>query len=400
MRFDLRILLIFFLLSISNISSQTLIPDPPEVNAKSYILVEAHTNEIISEQNADLPSGLASLTKIMTGYVVADQIEKGFISKDDQVLISEVCWRMEGSRMFIQEGKRVSVDDLLKGMIIQSGNDASCALAEHVAGTQGDFAVLMNEYASELGMLDSNFINPTGLPDVNHYSTARDLAKLSISMINDFPEHYSLYKEKEFTFDDIRQLNRNSLLWQDDSVDGIKTGHTNDSGYCLAGSAMRGETRFVSIVLKSASEKTRIRDTRRLLDYAFRFYQTKTIVKAYEPLTTVDVWAGIDEKVSLGLESDLKITLQKNKFKTICIYCGSSLGVDPDHQRYALNLAQLFLKYNLSLIYGGSKIGLMGINADEILKFNGNVFGVLPKLMDKKKINSEPNPTIKIKTCL
>lgn len=161
MRFDLRILLIFFLLSISNISSQTLIPDPPEVNAKSYILVEAHTNEIISEQNADLPSGLASLTKIMTGYVVADQIEKGFISKEDQVLISEVCWRMEGSRMFIQEGKRVSVDDLLKGMIIQSGNDASCALAEHVAGTQGDFAVLMNEYASELGMLDSNFVNPT-----------------------------------------------------------------------------------------------------------------------------------------------------------------------------------------------------------------------------------------------
>ena len=327
MRFDLRILLIFFLLSISNISSQTLIPDPPEVNAKSYILVEAHTNEIISEQNADLPSGLASLTKIMTGYVVADQIEKGFISKEDQVLISEVCWRMVGSRMFIQEGKRVSVDDLLKGMIIQSGNDASCALAEHVAGTQGDFAVLMNEYASELGMLDSNFVNPTGLPDVNHYSTARDLAKLSISMINDFPEHYSLYKEKEFTFDDIRQLNRNSLLWQDDSVDGIKTGHTNDSGYCLAGSAIRGETRFVSIVLNSASEKTRIRDTRRLLDYAFRFYQTKTIVKAYEPLTTVDVWAGIDEKVSLGLGSDLKITLQSNKFKNLELDLPSSLGV-------------------------------------------------------------------------
>ena len=327
MRFDLRILLIFFLLSISNISSQALIPDPPEVNAKSYILVEAHTSEIISEQNADLPSGLASLTKIMTGYVVADQIEKGFISKEDQVLISEVCWRMEGSRMFIQEGKRVSVDDLLKGMIIQSGNDASCALAEHVAGTQGDFAVLMNEYASELGMLDSNFVNPTGLPDVNHYSTARDLAKLSISMINDFPEHYSLYKEKEFTFDDIRQLNRNSLLWQDDSVDGIKTGHTNDSGYCLAGSAIRGETRFVSIVLNSASEKTRIRDTRRLLDYAFRFYQTKTIVKAYEPLTTVDVWAGIEEKVSLGLGSDLKITLQRNKFKNLELDLPSSLGV-------------------------------------------------------------------------
>ena len=323
----MKILLIFFLLSISNLFSQTLIPDPPEVNAKSYILVEVHTNEIISEQNADLPSGLASLTKIMTGYVVADQLEKGFISKDDLVLISEVCWRMEGSRMFIQEGKRVSVDDLLKGMIIQSGNDASCALAEHVAGTQGDFAVLMNEYAAELEMLDSNFVNPTGLPDVNHYSTARDLAKLSISMINNFPEHYSLYKEKEFTFDDIRQLNRNSLLWQDDSVDGIKTGHTNDSGYCLAGSAIRGETRFLSIVLKSASEKARIRDTRRLLDYAFRFYQTKTIVKAYEPLTTVDVWAGIDEKVSLGLDSDLKITLQRNKFRNLELDLPSSLGV-------------------------------------------------------------------------
>ena len=321
-----KILLISFVFSGLSFS-QALIPKLPQITASSFLLIDAQTNKIIAQQNPQASTGLASITKIMTSYIVADYLKQGFLNIKDLTKVSEKCWRMEGSRMFIQEGKRVSVDDLLKGMIIQSGNDASCALAEHVAGTQGDFAVLMNEYASELGMLDSNFVNPTGLPDVNHYSTARDLAKLSISMINDFPEHYSLYKEKEFTFDDIRQLNRNSLLWQDDSVDGIKTGHTNDSGYCLAGSAIRGETRFVSIVLNSASEKTRIRDTRRLLDYAFRFYQTKTIVKAYEPLTTVDVWAGIDEKVSLGLESDLKITLQRNKFKNLELDLPSSLGV-------------------------------------------------------------------------
>jgi len=311
MRFDLRILLIFFLLSISNISSQTLIPDPPEVNAKSYILVEAHTNEIISEQNADLPSGLASLTKIMTGYVVADQIEKGFISKEDQVLISEVCWRMEGSRMFIQEGKRVSVDDLLKGMIIQSGNDASCALAEHVAGTQGDFAVLMNEYASELGMLDSNFVNPTGLPDVNHYSTARDLAKLSISMINDFPEHYKYYSQKSFTYNGIKQSNRNRLLWRDEIFDGVKTGYTQSAGYCLVGSAIRGDMRLVAVVLGSEDDK-RFNDVSLLMTYGFRYFTTEKLFSKEEPIQDVKVVAGKSETVKVGTKDDIILTLQKD----------------------------------------------------------------------------------------
>ncbi len=319
---------IFIILLVSPIViSQTLIPKIPQVTATSYLILDAETKKIIAKQNADASTGLASITKIMTSYIVADYIAQGFLSLSDLSLISEKCWRMEGSRMFIQEGKRVSIDDLMKGMVIQSGNDAACALAEHIAGTQTEFADLMNEYALKMGLKNTNFINPTGLPDINHYSTAEDIAILSMNLIKDYPEEYKLYKEKEFTFADIRQLNRNSLLWQDDSIDGIKTGHTKDSGYCLVASAKRGEMRLISIVLNSASEKSRLQDTRRLLDYGFKYFRTKKVLAKYQPISIIDVWGGVDDKLEIGPKKDVYLTLKKPDFNNLTFEVTKNLGV-------------------------------------------------------------------------
>ena len=319
---------IFIILLVSPIViSQTLIPKIPQVTATSYLILDAETKKIIAKQNADASTGLASITKIMTSYIVADYIAQGFLSLSDLSLISEKCWRMEGSRMFIQEGKSVSIDDLMKGMIIQSGNDAACALAEHIAGTQTEFADLMNEYALKMGLKNTNFINPTGLPDINHYSTAEDIAILSTNLIKDYPEEYKLYKEKEFTFADIRQLNRNSLLWQDDSIDGIKTGHTKDSGYCLVASAKRGEMRLISIVLNSASEKSRLQDTRRLLDYGFKYFRTKKVLAKYQPISIIDVWGGVDDKLEIGPKKDVYLTLKKPDFNNLTFEVSKNLGV-------------------------------------------------------------------------
>tara|TARA_B100000035_G_scaffold312749_1_gene324918 strand:- start:1100 stop:2251 length:1152 start_codon:yes stop_codon:yes gene_type:complete len=307
--------------------SQTLIPKLPQITASSFLLIDAETNKIIAQQNPEASTGLASITKIMTSYIVADYLKKGFLKIKDSTTVSEKCWRMEGSRMFIQEGKKVSIEDLMRGMIVQSGNDAACALAEHIAGTQEDFAILMNDYAKKMELKNTNFTNPTGLPNINHYSTAEDIAKLSIFLINDFPDEYSIFSEKEFTYNDIRQFNRNSLLFQDDSIDGIKTGHTQASGYCLVASSKRGDMRLISIVLNSVSEKSRRRDTRRLLDYGFKYYQTKKIVSKYEPISIVDVWGGTEDQLELGPDKDIFITLTKPSFERLSFEASKNLGV-------------------------------------------------------------------------
>ncbi len=320
-------LILVFLLASQNVFSQVLIPEPPEVSADSFLLIDAKTKTVITSNKPNQSSSLASITKIMTSYVVSDQIAKGFISEESLVEISEECWRMEGSRMFIKEGTEVSVSELLKGMIIQSGNDASCALAEKIAGSQSAFADLMNDYAIQLELDDTNFINPTGLPDINHYSTANDIAKLSIRLIEDFPDNYAFFKEKEYTYNNIRQLNRNSLLWQDDSIDGIKTGHTDDSGYCLVASAKRNEMRLIAVTLNSASEKNRLQDSRRLLDYGFRFYKTKKVLSKFQDVSSVDVWAGTKEKVSIGPDKDVYLTLTKPQFKNIEMIASNNLGI-------------------------------------------------------------------------
>ena len=312
------LLLLFGFISIESLT-QSFIPNTPTLDLKSYILIEPNTNTVIASFNDDAPIEPASMTKVMSSYVVADQIANDFLSLDDSVLISEKAWRMEGSKMFIEQGKRVSVLDLLKGIIIQSGNDATVALAEYVGGTEDGFVDLMNSYAASMGLSNTLFQNSTGLPDGNHFSSAKDLATMTSLLINNFPETYSLYKEKYYTFNNIRQPNRNRLLWKDNSSDGVKTGHTESAGYCLISSAKRNDMRLIAVVAGAKSDKERFNDTQRLLEYGFRFYSTQEVIKKDNALKDVDVWGGKKNLVSLGAENNIKLTLPRTTFKNITI---------------------------------------------------------------------------------
>ena len=313
----LLIAILFFTHSSLSFSEESFIPKPPSLNSSNYILVDALSGRVLAEKEADVRIEPASITKIMTGYVAADQISKGFVSLDDEVLISENCWRKGGSKMFIREGTRVLLSDLIKGMVIQSGNDASCAIAEHVAISEEGFVELMQLYVKELGMENTQFINVTGWPDPEHFSSARDLALLTKKLIDRFPDHYALYNEKYFTYNEIRQRNRNSLLWQDDSVDGVKTGHTESAGYCLVSSGVRNDTRLIAVTLKSSTEKSRLTDNRRLLDYGFRYYRTKKVLEADTSLINEQVWGGELESVNLSSVQDLYLTLSPRDFPRV-----------------------------------------------------------------------------------
>ena len=301
------------------IYAQSFVPDAPELDLKSYILIEPNTNTVIAEFNSDSEIEPASMTKIMTSYVVADQISNDLISLDDQVLISEKAWRMEGSKMFIEAGKKVSVSDLLKGIIIQSGNDASVAIAEYAGGTERGFVDLMNAYAGSLSMNNTIFKNSTGLPDENHFSSAKDLATLTSDFIKKFPDIYSLYKEKQFTFNNIKQLNRNKLLWRDDSSDGVKTGHTEAAGYCLVGSAKRGDMRLITVVAGSDSDNNRFLASQRLLEYGFRFFATQKVLNANQEYKNINIWGGLEKSLSLGVLEDISITLPRTSFKDLTV---------------------------------------------------------------------------------
>ena len=312
--------LIYFLLIVPfcmDLSAQSLVPKAPKLNLSSYILIEASTNTVIAEFNSDNQIAPASMTKVMSGYVIADQIANGSISLDDKVLISEKAWKTGGSKMFIEAGKRVSVKDLLSGIIIQSGNDATIAMAEYVAGSEEGFVDFMNAYASEMGLTNSLFQNSTGFSDPNHFTSAKDLAKLTQALINNFPDHYATYKEKEFTFSGIRQLNRNKLLWRDDSVDGVKTGHTDSAGFCLISSAQRNDMRLIAVVAGSESENERLTASQRLLEYGFRFYATQKLVSQEIKVTTAKVWGGKTNEVALGSAKDIYLTLPRSEFKNI-----------------------------------------------------------------------------------
>ena len=312
--------LIYFLLIVPfcmDLSAQSLVPKAPKLNLSSYILIEASTNTVIAEFNSDNQIAPASMTKVMSGYVIADQIANGSISLDDKVLISEKAWKTGGSKMFIEAGKRVSVKDLLSGIIIQSGNDATIAMAEYVAGSEEGFVDFMNAYASELELTNSLFQNSTGFSDPNHFTSAKDLAKLTQALINNFPDHYATYKEKEFTFSGIRQLNRNKLLWRDDSVDGVKTGHTDSAGFCLISSAQRNDMRLIAVVAGSESENERLTASQRLLEYGFRFYATQKLVSQEIKVTTAKVWGGKTNEVALGSKKDIYLTLPRSEFKNI-----------------------------------------------------------------------------------
>ena len=296
---------------------QSFVPNAPELDLKSYILIEPNTNTVIAEFNSSDLIEPASMTKVMTGYVVSDQIKNELISLNDQVLISEKAWKMEGSKMFIEVGKKVSILDLLKGIIIQSGNDASVAIAEYVGGTEDGFVDLMNSYAGALGMNDTNYINSTGLPAEGHLTSARDLATLTAKFINNFPDEYALYKEKQYTFNNIKQLNRNKLLWRDESSDGVKTGHTSTAGYCLIGSAERGNMRLITVVAGSDSDNDRFLSTQRLLEYGFRFYATQKYFDPNKEYVSAKVWGGRSEQIQLGVSDEISITLPRTSFKDV-----------------------------------------------------------------------------------
>ncbi|ENA33189.1 MULTISPECIES: D-alanyl-D-alanine carboxypeptidase family protein [Pseudomonas] len=298
-------------------AAEPMIPSPPQLAAKSWVLMDASSGQIITEYNSDQRLPPASLTKLMTAYIATLEIQRGRIKESDMVNVSEHAWRTGGSRMFIQVGNQVSVSDLLHGIIIQSGNDASVAMSEHIAGSEDAFADMMNTTAQRLGMSNTHYMNATGLPNPDHYSSAHDIAKLSRAIIYEEPTHYAIYSQKEFFWNNIKQPNRNLLLWRDKTVDGLKTGHTDEAGYCLAASAVRDGMRLIAVVFGTNSEQARAAETQKLLTYGFRFFETQSFYKKGVELARAPVWKGTEHEVSAGLADDLTMTLPRGQLKKL-----------------------------------------------------------------------------------
>ncbi len=307
------------LVAASAVQGASMVPAPPNLSSASYLVIDADTGKVIAERNSRESMPPASLTKVMTGYVAAGEIEGGRIALNDKVSVSVNAWRTPGSRMFIQEGTEVSVEDLLRGIIIQSGNDASVALAEHIAGSEAAFADMMNRQAAELGMVKSNFRNATGLPAEDHYTTAWDLAMLTRAYIQQFPENYALNSEKSFTYNDIEQPNRNRLLWRDRSVDGVKTGYTEAAGYCLLASAERDGMRLISVVMGADNDAHRVQESQMLLSYGFRFFETKRLYETDAPLESAEVWYGQADAVELGVAAPVTITFPRGHYDQVAV---------------------------------------------------------------------------------
>lgn len=295
---------------------QVIIPSPPQIAAKAYLLVDVNTGKVLVEENADEQLAPASLTKMMTSYIVSEEIEAGRLKEETLVTVSEDAWRRGGSAsgsstMFLEPKAEVSVIDLMRGVIVQSGNDASIALAQHIAGSESAFADIMNQQAALLGMNHSHFVNATGWPAEGHLTTARDLALLSKALINDHPDHYLIYSEKYFSYGGFNQANRNRLLFSDPTVDGIKTGHTEDAGYCLVTSAQRNGMRLVAVVMGARTEAARATESQKLLSYGFRYYQTHQLYTNTDVLSTQRVWGGVADEVSLGVNENLFLTIPR-----------------------------------------------------------------------------------------
>jgi D-alanyl-D-alanine carboxypeptidase (penicillin-binding protein 5/6) len=301
------------------------IPSAPDLKAKSYHLIDFHSGKVLATKNADLRLAPASMTKVMTALIVFREINRGNLNLTDKVRISEKAWRTPGSRMFIEVNKFVSIDELIHGMLVQSGNDATVALAEHIAGDEATFAQLMNQVAKEIGMVNSHFMNSSGLPDEKHYSTAKDLSILTRSLITESPELYKINAIKEYTFNGITQKNRNKLLWRDSTVDGVKTGHTQDAGYCLISSAVRDNMRLISVVMGTDSVSARNDINQALLNYGYRFYKTHLLYKAEQSLSSTRVWKGAQRTLSVGLSKNLYLTIPRNQYKAL----DASLEINP-----------------------------------------------------------------------
>ena len=299
------------------VSAQAPIPSAPDLSARGYILIDNDSGKLLASKNENERLDPASITKLMTAYVTFKAINSGQLSLDDQVPVSEKAWRTAGSRMFIEVDTRVSVEDLLQGMIVQSGNDASVALAEYLAGTEDAFVQLMNQYALELEMRDTQYKNVTGLPSKNHFTSAADIARLARAIISEFPQYYRWYSQKEFTYNGIAQKNRNALLWRDPSVDGMKTGMTDAAGYCLVSSAQRDDMRLVAVVLGTKSSTARTNDSQALLNYGFRFFETRLLYEAGGSVAETRVWKGEMENANLGLTSDLYVTIPRGSYEQL-----------------------------------------------------------------------------------
>lgn len=318
---------IFLMLSlVGYLSAQAPVPQPPQINASSYILMDFNTGTVLAEREIDSRVEPASLTKLMTAYVIFKAIEEEQMGLNELVLVSERAWRTEGSRMFIEVGDQVRVDDLLRGMIIQSGNDASVALAEHLAGSEAAFANLMMYYADLLGMTGSSFMNATGLPDPNHYMTARDVATLAQAIISEFPNYYQLYSERSFTYNDIQQGNRNTLLRRDPSVDGLKTGYTDSAGYCLASSAIRDNMRLIAVVFGMNSAEARAEGSQVLLNYGFRFFETRRLINVNENVAEARILGGTPAYIPVGLGEEVFLTLPRGTYDDISV----QVDINPD----------------------------------------------------------------------
>ena len=305
----------FLALLVSSVNAEEprfYIPEAPSVAAKSFILMDHNSGAILASNNENEMRSPASLTKLMTSYVIFKRLKEEFITLDEEVKISEKAWRTGGSRSFIEVGKMIKLEDLLKGMIIQSGNDASVALAEHVAGSEGTFVLFMNDYAQQIGMKNSNFENASGLPHDNQYTTPKDMALLSSAMIREFPNYYKWYSQKEFTYNNITQTNRNKLLFTDSTVDGLKTGWTQKAGYCLVTSANRVGMRLISVVMGSDSASIRTTETEKLLDYGFRFFETQSVNDISHQ---VPVFKSKQANIKVGVSDTSFLTLPRNQFK-------------------------------------------------------------------------------------
>lgn len=334
-------------------NSPLITPAPPALNAKAYILIDVNSGKILAEKNSEEKLPPASLTKMMTLYVISNALHNEQIHLTDNVRISQEAWKIGGSRMFVKEGQQVSVEDLLKGIIVDSGNDACVAMAEHLGSSESGFTEIMNHQAKNLGMTNSHFTDSTGLPNPDHYTSAKDLAILGRALINNFPQYYHWYKKKWFTYNGIRQPNRNRLLWRDNQVDGLKTGHTNEAGFCLVSSAKRNDMRLLAVVLNSPNDTARADDSERLLNYGFRFFETHALYKAGTVLTEIPLYKSTSNKLAVGLIADQFITI-------------------PAGQYQRLNISTKMPNFVEAPIKKGDKTG------EIVIKFDNNIIGSYP----------------------
>ena len=294
-----------------------LVPDAPQISSKGYILMAADTRVVLAERDSDTPLPPASLTKIMTSFVAASELAAGRVRLDDEVPISVKAWRTGGSKTFVREGTKVRLEDLLRGIVIQSGNDASVALAEFIGGDEDGFANMMNAHAEELGLSASRFVNATGLPDDGHHASARDMAVLAAELIARHPEHYAMYSERSFEYGGINQPNRNRLLWRDQSADGVKTGLTAAAGYCLVASAKRDGTRFIAVTMGAETDDARFRDAQKLLAWGFRYFETLTLYDAGEVVAERPVWYGEEDTVTATVREAVRVTIPRGRHEAL-----------------------------------------------------------------------------------